>query len=234
MPEDFIAEYPHQLPVEFCMHCIDKFEADPAIHPGRTGFGVDPQKKHSTDLTLDSHLDRWQGEIVTVQQAVLDGLVKYVRRYPHLLAGAVALQHQGADGRVRPLEYADIQAMPEAALKQLITQVYRLGSINLQRYRAGQGGYFHWHSEHFPHPADPQQLSLHRVLLWMFYLNDVESGGETEFFYQKKRVKPVQGTMVIAPAGFTHTHRGNTPRSNDKYILTSWLLFQDAARLYGH
>lgn len=38
--------------------------------------------------------------------------------------------------------------------------------------------------------------------------------------------------MVIAPAGFTHTHRGLVPRSNDKYILTSWVLFNRAEKLY--
>lgn len=233
MTESFIAQYPDMLSAEFCRQCIAKFEADPAVHAGRTGFGVDRSKKNSTDLTLDSHLDRWQEEIVTLQQTVLGGLARYVRQYPHLLAGAVALQHRSEDGQVRPLEYTDIQALPDAILKQLVTQVYRLGSINLQRYRAGEGGYFHWHSEHYPHPSDPHQLSLHRVLLWMFYLNDVEEGGETEFFYQQQKVRPTQGTMVIAPAAFTHTHRGNQPVSNDKYIFTSWLLFQDAAQLYG-
>jgi hypothetical protein len=66
---------------------------------------------------------------------------------------------------------------------------------------------------------------LHRLVLWMYYLNDVESGGETDFFFQKRSIKPKKGTVVIAPAGFTHTHRGNVPLSGDKYILTSWLLY---------
>ncbi len=233
MTETFIAEYPGMLTAEFCDACIRKFDADPATGPGRTGLGVDTAKKKSADLTLDSHLDRWHAEIVTLQQAVLEGLVKYARQYPHLLVGAVALQQPDSHGGMRSLTHEDILAMPADALKQLITQVYRLGSVNLQRYEAGRGGYFHWHSEHFPHPADPQQLSLHRVLLWMFYLNDVDTGGETEFFYQKKSIKPTTGTLVIAPSGFTHTHRGNMPVSNDKYIFTSWLLYQDAARLYG-
>jgi hypothetical protein len=57
-------------------------------------------------------------------------------------------------------------------------------------------------------------------------------GGETEFFYQDCSIKPTRGTMVIAPAGFTHTHRGLVPRSNDKYILTSWVLFNRAEKLY--
>jgi hypothetical protein len=39
--------------------------------------------------------------------------------------------------------------------------------------------------------------------------------------------------MVIAPAGFTHTHRGNTPVSNDKYILTSWVLFNPSKLIFA-
>jgi hypothetical protein len=39
--------------------------------------------------------------------------------------------------------------------------------------------------------------------------------------------------MLIFPAGFTHTHRGNRPESNDKYIITSWVLFHRAETLYG-
>ena len=40
--------------------------------------------------------------------------------------------------------------------------------------------------------------SLHRVLLFQFYLNDVAEGGETEFFYQQRRVAPKAGRLVIA------------------------------------
>ena len=39
--------------------------------------------------------------------------------------------------------------------------------------------------------------------------------------------------MVIAPAGFTHSHRGNRPVSGDKYIVTSWLMFNRAEKLYA-
>ncbi len=67
----------------------------------------------------------------------------------------------------------------------------------------------------------------------MFYLNDIEEGGETEFYYQEKKISPKTGRCVIAPSGFTHTHRGNIPKSNDKYILTSWLKFKTAEELYG-
>jgi hypothetical protein len=66
----------------------------------------------------------------------------------------------------------------------------------------------------------------------MYYLNDVTKGGETEFYYQKCFISPQTGRLVIAPAGFTHTHKGHIPLSEDKYILTSWVLFQPTEYLY--
>ena len=65
--------------------------------------------------------------------------------------------------------------------------------------------------------------SRDRVLAWSLYLNDVEDGGETEFLYQSQRFKPKKGDFLVWPAGFTHTHRGNPPLSNDKYICTGWV-----------
>ena len=39
---------------------------------------------------------------------------------------------------------------------------------------------------------------------------------------------PRTGSLLFAPAAFTHTHRGNVPKGGDKYIATSWVLFQRA------
>ena len=49
----------------------------------------------------------------------------------------------------------------------------------------------------------------------------------TEFQYQKLKVKPVKGKMVIWPTDFTHFHRGITSPTQDKYIATGWLNFFD-------
>lgn len=86
----------------------------------------------------------------------------------------------------------------------------------LQKTKVGQG-YHLWHSE----IGDGEMSG--RVLAYIVYLNDVTEGGETEFLYQHTRIKPKQGTVVIWPAGFTHTHRGNPPLSNTKYIMTGWV-----------
>jgi hypothetical protein len=89
-------------------------------------------------------------------------------------------------------------------------------SAKIQKTEPGQG-YHVWHCE-----ASAKSNS-HRILAWTLYLNDVEEGGETEFIYQHMRIKPKQGTFVLWPAAFTHTHRGNPPISNTKYIVTGWI-----------
>ena len=61
----------------------------------------------------------------------------------------------------------------------------------------------------------------------MFYLNDVEDEGETEFYYQKLKVKPKKGLTLIWPADWTHTHRGIPSKTQEKYIATGWYSFTD-------
>lgn len=91
-------------------------------------------------------------------------------------------------------------------------------SLKLQKTSVG-GGYHIWH------PEAGDRATAGRILAFVLYLNDVEDGGETEFLYQHKRIKPKAGTLIISPAAFTHTHRGNPPLSNDKYIVTGWVEF---------
>jgi len=112
----------------------------------------------------------------------------------------------------------------------LIRYLFKLAPINAQQYIQGKGNYNYWHSEIYPQTGENN--ALHRILLFIIYLNDVEEGGETDFYYQNKSVKPKAGTMVIAPCGFTHTHKGNIPLSSNKYILTSWVQFNPASQIY--
>ena len=78
------------------------------------------------------------------------------------------------------------------------------------------GGFHNWHCEH------SHYVYCDRVLAWMFYLNNIELGGETEFLHQKCRIKPEKGKLVIFPAAFTHCHRGNPPLKDTKYVVTGW------------
>jgi hypothetical protein len=90
--------------------------------------------------------------------------------------------------------------------------------VRIQKTTVGQG-YHVWHFE-----SSAKQVAW-RILTWTLYLNDIEEGGETEFLYFPKRIKPKTGTLVIWPAAFTHTHRGNPPLNDTKYITTGWVEF---------
>lgn len=230
---NFIGVYPNALTAEYCEQLMAKFDADKRAAAGVTGQGVNKVQKDSQDLTLDNFED-WHKDLGAVHNATIAGLMTYVRSYPHLLVGALSLNWT-PPGSTEPrvILADDIAQMDDPMLLRLINAVFRTGTTNLQKYQRGSGGYHHWHSEHFPSPHDASNASLHRVLLWMYYLNDVPDGGGTSFVYQGQTISPKQGTLVIAPAGFSHTHRGEVPKSNDKYILTSWILWQDRKTLYG-
>lgn len=90
------------------------------------------------------------------------------------------------------------------------------GTIKIQKTSPGEG-YHAWHCEH------DGFIQGNRLMMAILFLNNVEEGGETEFLYQSKRIKPRKGTILLCPSSFTHTHRGNPPISGDKYILTTWI-----------
>ena len=91
-------------------------------------------------------------------------------------------------------------------------------NMKMQKTSTG-GGYHVWHAEQ----GNGEQAN--RGLVYMLYLNTLpeEANGETEFLYQQRRIKPVENTMVLWPAAFTHAHRGNPVYGgNSKYIVTGW------------
>jgi len=81
------------------------------------------------------------------------------------------------------------------------------------------GGYHIWHCE------DMTTAFSRRIGVYILYLNDVEEGGETEFLYLSKRVRPKKGRLVIFPPNYPWAHRGNPPLSGVKYIMTGWTEF---------
>ncbi|WP_226665366.1 2OG-Fe(II) oxygenase family protein [Microbulbifer aggregans] len=231
--DPMIVQFDDAVPADYCNQLIQRFQDSPDKTAGQIGSGVDKAKKESSDLYLSS-FDSWRDVCRDINGTVYQALTSYCRRYPHLLTGAISPSIRDESGNsMRTLAAEDVADLDEQLLKQLVAGFFRFDGINMQHYRQSSGGYHHWHSEHYPHPRDPQQKSLHRVLFWLLYLNDVEEGGETEFFYQGSKIKPRQGRLLLSPCSFTHTHRGNVPVSNDKYILTSWVMYRPASQLYG-
>ncbi|MEH6435243.1 2OG-Fe(II) oxygenase [Massilia sp. DD77] len=229
--EDFIGVYDGALSPEQCDALVARFDASDKVGRGRTGMGVDVEKKDSYDITI-SQFPEWNDATGMLLQTMSRHLEDYIDRYRMLVMGSLSpsLAHPET-GKPTVLSMENFDQVGKPHIEELMQTLYRPGSVNLQKYLKGTGGYHHWHSEIYPQNASCE--TLHRVLLWQFYLNDVDEGGETEFLYQGRKVAPKKGRLVIAPAGFTHTHKGHVPKSGDKYIATSWILYQRAETLFG-
>ena len=90
-------------------------------------------------------------------------------------------------------------------------------SFQIQRYQKNVGKYIYHHD----HDIRFDQKD-HRVITYLWYLNTVEEGGETEL-WKTIKVKPEEGKLLLFPASWTFPHSGLMPKSNDKYIITGWL-----------
>ena len=227
---DFIEVIHNAIPAEACDAIRTRMRASAQLKPGEVGSGVFPELKHSKDLRISGQPE-WRDVEIQLQQAVFSGVLSYLRRYPQALISPLMLQVQDNDGHARRLAAEDFPGMDDAALSELARTCLRPGAINLQWYAAGEGGYPYWHCELYP--RDPAGETLHRHLLWTLYLNDDFDAGETEFLFQERKIAPRTGSLLIAPTAFTHTHRGNRPQGGDKFIATSWILFQSAQKLFG-
>ena len=88
----------------------------------------------------------------------------------------------------------------------------------IQSYKQNEGMY----KEH--HDASVYyNRKMNRMITFIIYLNDVEEGGETDFFRGNIKIKPEVGKIVLFPATWCYPHKAVTPISSDKTIITGWL-----------
>ena len=98
----------------------------------------------------------------------------------------------------------------------LVDEPWRIKKYNQRE------GFFNWHVDNMPNAKS-------RLLSVIFYLNDVEEGGQTLFELDQKikDIKPVKGRLIIFPSLFCYKHKGSVPFSNDKYVIASFLNITD-------
>ena len=95
----------------------------------------------------------------------------------------------------------------------------RTTGYKIQHYRKNEG-HFKWHFDALGPGAWERQLAL------VIFLNSVAEGGETSFHRHNLRVRPVAGDALLFPTFWTHMHCGEIPRSEDKYIVSSFVCFE--------
>jgi prolyl 4-hydroxylase len=90
--------------------------------------------------------------------------------------------------------------------------------LTLKRYRPASGEQFQLHFDSIYSVAN-------RYLVMLWYLNDVQEGGETRFPQLNISVRPQAGRLLIFPPYWMYQHEGVPPKSGEKFILSTYLLF---------
>lgn len=94
----------------------------------------------------------------------------------------------------------------------------RMEDLRIKQYLVREGDRF---QPHF----DSLDYTCNRYLVFLWYLNDVSKGGETEFCDLDIRIEARAGRLLIFPPYWMFQHAGRPPHSNDKYIISSYMLF---------
>jgi prolyl 4-hydroxylase len=83
-------------------------------------------------------------------------------------------------------------------------------------------------------PQSDERFQLHfdsinhlsnRYLVLLWYLNDVAEGGSTRFPQLGVEVAARAGRLLMFPPYWMYQHEGLAPRSGEKFILSTYLLF---------
>lgn len=81
--------------------------------------------------------------------------------------------------------------------------------------------YYRWHRDNIIQDYHKKNDG-YRMITYIWYLNDVNEGGETCFYNYK--VKPKKGRLLLFPSSWQYNHKAETPISNHKYAIVGWVI----------
>jgi hypothetical protein len=93
--------------------------------------------------------------------------------------------------------------------------------FSIQKYDVNVSGKYKYHTDNFINSLD----NTERCISFIWYLNSVSNGGETEFVNNIK-ITPEKGKLVLFPSTWTYPHCSRPVISNDKYIIVGWLMIK--------
>ena len=223
-----IGIYENALSDETCDFIVDLINRNPqTTYEGQTGSGINKKVKISTDIDLYDfkHIDKKEKQhsafdVTYVNSRVFPETFSSLKK--HLIKYCKENNLVGPWPNGGPM-FGDNDKTEEQCWERIREFFTFDSSVALCKKYNKNEGHFNWHCDKGP-PNDLRQFN--RACVCMFYLNDVDEGGETEFYSQNISIKPKKGTLVIFPSYFTHLHRGKKPISNDKYICNFWFLHE--------
>jgi len=192
---NYIKEYKNSLSPEFCKHVIDVFENEPNKSEGvvSNSSAVKPNIKNTSNYYIHANKEK-DYNWLQIEKHLFEELQSKLLVYiKHLEDSSIAYTY-----------FSDIKILTST-------------DFGIQRYLAKDGKY-----EYHQDGIIIWERQTSRVLTFIWYLNDVLEGGETEFFGNYK-IKPEAGKLIFFPANWCFPHCGLMPISSNKYIILGCL-----------
>lgn len=101
---------------------------------------------------------------------------------------------------------------------RVFPQEHALEQFRIKKYNPGGEDRFDTHVDVIDHATS------RRFLSFIWYLNDVETGGETIF--KDLTIQPKKGTLLMFPPLWMFPHKGNPTLSGPKYIMSAYLHYK--------
>lgn len=194
--DNFIYLIDNNLDEIFCDNLIKKYENDKNKYIGVVGRNgtINKELKNTTDLQI-SRYQNWKNEDTILCQALNKGINEYIDNILNNLTN---------------INIFNINL-------NIFSKLYNNNDTGykIQKYDRDKG-YYNYHNDF------EYSVKGVRVITFIWYLNDVEEGGETEFI-DGTIIKPKKGQLLLFPSDWTYMHKGNMPLSNDKYICNGWI-----------
>ena len=201
MDDPFIQIFPNSLSIDFCNEIIELHKIEPNKGPGTTIKGVFKNVKNTTDYRINQYPDKndcWY----EINKKLVYELSKQLQNYVNILNINIFNSIKGTNSGYK---IVDLNMLTD-------------DGFLVQKYEKGVGKYV-YHNDAFI----SYNRNRSRLITYLWYLNDIEEGGETEFLGGKFKIKPETGKLILFPASWIYPHQGCIPISSDKYIITGWL-----------
>lgn len=200
--------------------------------------------KHTSDLITPEVIHDKDFIVVYrgLEQELCNAVIELFNSDPNKWRGKIGRKEDVYSYKEDTKNSWDLEILNEGAWKNIFQQIHpgihacladylsrspvlksfplQVTGYKIQMYPKNEG-YFRWHADSLGRNA------RNRVAAMVLYLNDVEQGGETEFFHQNLKIAPRAGNLLLFPAGWNYMHCGHTPESNDKYIISSFIKIND-------
>ena len=195
----------NSLSKEICNDMINFFESDElGKYEGITQGGVRKDVKDTIDFQILPKNKNKDPKWSKVRELLEKELTNNIKKYIKNINDAITIDEENSQNKYKVFD-----------------DFVSFETIQLQRYTKLKGRYI-YHQDFTTDWVNKK----YRVITFLWYLNDVFEGGETEF-WAKYKIKPETGKLLFFPATWTYPHRGMMPISNDKYIITGWIYLHE-------